>query len=54
MNTERSQATASSIDHWFQLQHRRLRERFSMETLTRNERRLGQALQLRHKAVRRG
>lgn len=46
--------TSGTIDHWFQLQHRRLRERFSMQTLTRHERRLGRALSRRRKTLRSG
>lgn len=38
------------VNHWFQLQHRRLRERFSMETLTRHEDRLLAALRSRNQA----
>jgi hypothetical protein len=42
----------TTIDFWFQFQHRRLRERFSMETLTRHEGRLLDALYARRQTLR--
>lgn len=46
------ETSGTRIDFWFQWQHRRLRERFSMDTLTRHEDRLLNALYARRQAMR--